>query len=129
MTIDNAEVYRDSNKATIDYAKNAIQFVFLLNVAAATALFAKSGTEFIVAAILFALGAGMATICMGATYITQFLITETWRQGDPVRLELFGTVREYPLVRIEAIRTFTMILWVAAMLLFACGIGGALAAI
>lgn len=126
MPIDPIEAYRDSNKATMEYGKNTIQFSFLLNGAAATALFAKTGTDYLCAAIFFATGAGTATFCMGMGYILQFLLTETWRQKDPVQLPILGKTRYFPYSRIENIRLFTMLLWIFSMIFFICGIVGVL---
>ena len=113
------EMYKESNSAAIQYAKNAIQFSFLLNGAAATALFAKAGTSYIFPAGIFAFGASLATVCMGVTYLVQMLVSETWRQGgEYITFPFFGKIRTIPRMRVEWFRMVAIFLWVASMVCF-----------
>ena len=113
------EMYKESNSSAIQYAKNAIQFSFLLNGAAATALFAKTGTVFILPACIFASGAALATVCMGVTYLVQMLISETWRQeGEYIHFPFFGKIRSIPRMRVEWYRMVAIVLWITSMACF-----------
>ncbi len=85
MDIDNGRLYEQSNQAAIDYAKNAIQFAFLLNGAAATTMFAQITKGFETAAITFTVGAIFAVFTMAFSYVLQSFLSETWRQDcDPI---------------------------------------------
>lgn len=117
------EVYRDSNFAAIEYAKNAIQFAFLLNGAAATALFAKAGKDFVFSASLLAIGAALATVCMGVSYIVQLLVAETWRQeSNGINFIAAGKWRNISIFAVEWIRVVALLFWVSSMVFFFCGI-------
>lgn len=113
------EMYKESNSAALQYARNAIQFAFFLNGAAATALFAKSGTSFISSACIFAVGAAFATICMGGSYLVQMLICETWRQpGEKISYIFCGKLRQISHIGIEWFRIIVILLWVISMVCF-----------
>lgn len=122
MSLFKEEMYKESNAAAIQFAKNAIQFSFLLNGAAATALFAKTGTSFISSACTFAIGAAFSTLCMGATYIVQTLICETWRQeGIYIQILFCGKIIKISHATIELLRAVAIVIWIISMILFFTG--------
>lgn len=122
MDIQDHEIYKDSNKAAMDYAKDAIRFAFFLNGAAATALFAKVQVVFVFPAALFAIGAALAVFCMGFSYIVQLALAETWRQGGP-RYSFHIGPKEIFLTRstMETGRLVAIVFWLSSMILFFCG--------
>lgn len=123
MEPDRDKLYRDSNKAAMEYAKNAIQFIFLLNGASATALFSKTDRVFIFPASLFALGAFLAVLCVGLTYIVQMFICETWRQDvEPYKMFILGKWRDVSIAQIEWSRTIAIALWLMSAVLFIVGL-------
>ena len=123
MTINRDEMYRESNKGAMDYAKNAIQFAFLLNGAAATALFAKAGKEYVFSASVLAIGALLAVICMGFTYGIQMLLAETWRQeNSPYSFYILGKWRKITFEQIEALRGVAISVWILSIALSFIGL-------
>ena len=121
------ELYRDANNMVMQYAKYAIQFAFLLDGAAATALFTKVGDAYTTAASIFAFGAWCAVVCMGVTYVTQLLIAETWRQ-DPNNMQIYfwGKWRHCTEAHAERARYAACGFWIAAMVLAFVGVWVAL---
>ena len=123
MTINRDEMYRESNKGAMDYAKNAIQFAFLLNGAAATALFAKAGKEYVFSAAVLAIGALLAVLCMGLTYGIQMLLAETWRQeNSPYSFYILGKWRKITFEQIEALRGVAISVWILSIALSFIGL-------
>ena len=123
MAINRDEMFRDSNKGAMDYAKNAIQFAFLLNGAAATALFAKAGKEYVFSAAVLAIGALLAVLCMGLTYGIQMLLAETWRQeNSPYSFYILGKWRKITFEQIEALRGVAISVWILSIALSFIGL-------
>lgn len=123
MAINRDEMYRESNKGAMDYAKNAIQFAFLLNGAAATALFAKAGKEYVFSAAVLAIGALLAVLCMGLTYGIQMLLAETWRQeNSPYSFYIWGKWRKITFEQIEALRGVAISVWILSIALSFIGL-------
>lgn len=123
MVISRDEMYRESNKGAMDYAKNAIQFAFLLNGAAATALFAKAGKEYVFSAAVLAIGALLAVLCMGLTYGIQMLLAETWRQeNSPYSFYILGKWRKITFEQIEALRGVAISVWILSIALSFIGL-------
>lgn len=122
MPVDRNDMYRDSNMGTMEYAKNAIQFSFLLNGAAATALFAKAGGAFVFPASVLAVGAAFATLCMGISYVAQLLLTETWHQKSVLSGFIVYCGLKISLIKIEIIRFSAIFFWLLSMISFFCGI-------
>ncbi len=126
MAPDKDIMYNQSNKAALEFAKHAIQFAFLLNGAAATALFTKVDKGYENAAIFFCLGAICAVFVMAGAYIVQILICETWRQdNDPISVFFFRKWRSLSIKYIEDMRLCCMCLWLISMV---CSIVGAVLA-
>lgn len=122
MGIDRNEMFRDTNKSAMEYARHAIQFSFLLNGAAATALFAKDGMLFVNAACWFAVGSGVAVICMGVAYLVQILIASALPYEDNVCRFLFlGKVRLLSPLGVENARVAAIILWALSIVFFFVG--------
>lgn len=123
MALNRDEMYRDTNKGAMDYAKNAIQFAFLLNGAAATALFAKAGKEYVFSAAFLALGALAAVFCMGLSYVVQMLLAETWRQEtSPYNFYIFGKWRRFTFEQIESVRSIAIVVWCVSIVLSFVGL-------
>lgn len=77
----NREMFKQSNQAAIDFAKMLYQYLFLLNGAAAVALFSTKEVKFFLPAALFAIGALVTIAGIGIAYFYTMLLAETWRQG------------------------------------------------
>ncbi len=123
MAIDRDQMFRDSSKGAMNYAKNAIQFAFLLNGAAATALFAKAGKEYVLSAAFLALGALAAVLCMGLSYGVQILLADTWRQEtSPYDFYIFGKWRKFTFEQIERVRSIAIIVWCISIALSFIGL-------
>jgi len=123
MAIDRDQMFRDSSKGAMNYAKNAIQFAFLLNGAAATALFAKAGKEYVLSAAFLALGALAAVLCMGLSYGVQILLADTWRQEtSPYDFYIFGKWRKFTFEQIERVRSIAIIVWCISITLSFIGL-------
>ena len=106
----------------MEYSKNAIQFAFLLNGAAATALLSKSDNAYLCAAIYLAMGAGLAVLCMGTTYVTQILLCETWiQEKEPYNIFFLGKWRKFTYANIELTRMVAIALWILSMAMFFVG--------
>lgn len=121
------ELYRDTNNMVMQYAKHAIQFAFLLDGAAATALFAKAGDAYTTAASIFAFGAWFAVVSMGASYVAQLLIAETWRQDpDNMQIYFWGKWRHCTQAHAERARYAACGFWIAAIVLAFVGVWVAL---
>lgn len=123
MAIDRDQMFRDSSKGAMNYAKNAIQFAFLLNGAAATALFAKAGKEYVLSAAFLALGALAAVLCMGLSYGVQILLADTWRQEtSPYDFYIFGKWRKFTFEQIERVRSIAILVWCISIALSFIGL-------
>lgn len=113
------EMYKESNTAAIQFAKSSIQYSFFLNGAAATALFAKTGSNFIAPACVFAGGAALATVSMAIAYIVQIVLCETWvKDGPYYDFVVWDKAWKISRTGIEKWRTSAMILWFFSILLF-----------
>ena len=123
MAIDRDQMFRDSSKGAMNYAKNAIKFAFLLNGAADTALFAKAGKEYVLSAAFLALGALAAVLCMGLSYGVQILLADTWRQEtSPYDFYIFGKWRKFTFEQIERVRSIAIIVWCISITLSFIGL-------
>ena len=115
-------MFRESNKMAVEYAKGAIQFAFLLNGAAATALFAKTQVAFVAPAATFAFGAVAAVLCMGASYVVQLLMLETWRHPGPLYpFEIGAKTYKITLGQMEICRLVAISFWVISIIFFFAG--------
>ena len=76
------EMYKQSNKAAIDFGKMILRGAFLLNGASVTALLSTGQQKFYAAALTFGWGAAWAVVATIAAYLHQMLIAETWRNDD-----------------------------------------------
>ena len=95
--------------------------------AAATALFAKAGDAYTTAASIFAFGAWFAVVSMGASYVAQLLIAETWRQDpDNMQIYFWGKRRHCTQAHAERARYAACGFWIAAMVLAFVGVWVAL---
>ncbi|MDR2893371.1 MAG: hypothetical protein LBV80_09870 [Deltaproteobacteria bacterium] len=122
MSSHHAEIYKDSNRMTMEYGKSAIQSAFLLNVAAAVVLLAKIQPEFVFSAVVFASGAACAVLCMGFSYLLRLAITETWRQEGPLYFFCLGPKRfSLTYGQIEEVRAVAIAFWFASLLFFFVG--------
>ena len=78
------DCYRQIIQATIDCAAKALNGLFLLNGAAATALLAQKGNVPLQATgIIFAFGALLAIAGLGTSHVLNIVISETWRMPEP----------------------------------------------
>ena len=74
-----AEVYKQTNQASIDFSIKTLQSLFLLNGAAATAILGAKLEQFFLSGVLFALGTLFATIAFAVSYFYTLALSETWR--------------------------------------------------
>lgn len=117
-----SEIYRDSNKMAMEYAKNAIQFAFFLNGAAATALFSKTNNLFVAPAAIFAWGAAFAVFCMGFSYLVQLALAETWKQEGPLYdFHIGPKTIQLTIRKIETGRAIAILFWIISMVNFGRG--------
>ena len=80
----NNQCHRQDNQATIDSGIKAMNALFLLNGASATALLAqKENTELRYAAIVFAFAALWAIASMGWLYVFNLTNSQTWITPEP----------------------------------------------
>lgn len=122
MLNENHEIYKDSNKMAMEYAKDAIRFAFFLNGAAATALFAKANNLFVAPAATFAWGAAFAVFCMGFSYLMQLALAETWQQEGPLYDFYIGPkIIQLTIHKIETGRAIAILLWIISMVNFGRG--------
>ena len=122
------QIFQDSNKFSAEYARHAISYAFYLNGAAATAILAAGKTEFYPAAIILGVGAAIAVLCIGVSYVYILLIGETWRQTGT---EKNGVVGVYfpiwnsdifiPLRTVWKLRFIPVALWIISVVFFIKG--------
>ena len=72
----NFELIKQTNQSTIDFALRALQSIFLINGAAATAILASKAIGLYFIAIKFALGAGSVVFIFGLSYLFSILNVE-----------------------------------------------------
>jgi hypothetical protein len=78
------ECYRQTNQATIDCGMKALNGLFLLNGATATALFSQRDNQCLhYAAIIFAFAAILSVASLGASHLFNLILSETWRTTRP----------------------------------------------
>ena len=73
------ELWLHSDQSAVEFAKWAIQSLFLFSGSIATVLFAKQEEMYHSIARIFALSAGIAVLCFGLAYVYQMIIT--YRHG------------------------------------------------
>ena len=79
--IGQADGFKQTNQASVDFAIKTIWALFLLNGSAATALLASRSVDFYPAAIILGFGALSAVIAFALSYVYCLMLGETWR--DP----------------------------------------------
>ncbi len=70
------DLIKQTNQAALDYALKAIQFLFLINGAAATAILAGKIERLYPSAIWFGICACAAILLLGLSYVYNLLLTE-----------------------------------------------------
>lgn len=124
------QIFQDSNKFSAEYAHHAVTFAFYLNGAAATALFATGKTEFYPAAIFMGIGAALAVLCIGVSYVYILKLGDSWRadlvEKDGVigfYSQAWGSDTFIPLRKVGRGRFVPAVLWGASVLCFFIGMG------
>jgi hypothetical protein len=78
------EMFKASSQAAVDCGTKAVNALFLLNGAAATALLAQNDNAFLrYTAIVFSLAALWSIAALGLSHIFNLIISETWRNDTP----------------------------------------------
>lgn len=72
------EVFKQANQGAIDFSKMVYQSTFLLNGAAATALFSARNEEFYLSAAIYAFGAMSVIIGMALAHFYSLAIAKSW---------------------------------------------------
>jgi protein-S-isoprenylcysteine O-methyltransferase Ste14 len=72
------ELFKQSNQAAIDFARNALSYLFLLNGAAAAALLAQGAFWFKMTACLFAMGALFSIFAFTLAYLHMKAAAYSW---------------------------------------------------
>lgn len=80
--MDSSKGFLQTNGASIEYSVKTLQFLFLINGAAATALLATGNVVFYTSAIWLAIGAMLAVLTFGVSYLYSLLISVTWSQEE-----------------------------------------------
>ena len=93
--------FTESNKATIEFSKIALRGAFVLNGAAAVAVLYSQKialADALSMASYFALGALLAAIGSGVTYLAQFYIMKTWERclyERPTLMEMDASILDH----------------------------------
>lgn len=124
-----AEGFFQTNKATIEYSVRTISSLFLLNGAAATALFASKIPDFYPSAIILGLGAFCAVTAFGASYLYNMLLSDTWRPDNEdftedekvFKLDFIGSNKKVSYRDIQKYRLIPIAIVLCSMILFLVG--------
>lgn len=109
--------YNESNKATIEYGKMSLRGTFILNGASAIALINTNDIINLVHIVYFAIGSLLAVIATGPSYISQYLITESWRASIDVSASYPNMCSAWEKYAIKHTRRGTWFLWASALLI------------
>ena len=124
------EMYKQTNQASIDFSIKTIWSLFLINGAAATALFSTGEKYFYYPALIFAVGAIAAVITFGLSYFYSLLLSETWRPEYEISsssekflpIKFFGFGPTLSLNTIGNLRFVPIIFAIVSIALFAYGV-------
>ena len=119
-------ILKQNNQATLDYGLKALQALFLLNGAAATAILASGETVLYHTVLCFGLGALVAIVALGLSYVINLLITEHIAgcvdnpagEGNPTYCLFFSSQTD----DIERLRAWIIKCFLGSAALFAIGL-------
>ncbi len=118
------ELAKQTNQSAIDYGLRALQSIFLINGAAATAILASNNAILYSIAIKFAFGAGVAVFLFGLSYLYSLLCAEytmlqyRYPGNDSLLVVIWKKVYTIDGAWLHRLRNLIFIIFIANLILF-----------